>query len=115
MSQISKNSYKIKLQKELVINTHRISVLLLVTSLLIAQSQVPLLCTHRVGEAEAGEIAGGEQARSERRLRGDVVAGLVLGRRRRRRGVIRAADEGLQLQLRRALLHPRPSPQQEAS
>ena len=114
MSQISKNSYKIKLQKELVITTHRISVLLLVTSLLIAQSQVPLLCTHRVGEAEAGEIAGGEQARSERRLRGDVVAGLVLGRRRRR-GVIRAADEGLQLQLRRALLHPRPSPQQEAS
>jgi len=68
----------------------------------------------RVGEAEAGEIAGGEQARSERRLRGDVVAGLVLGRRRRR-GVIRAADEGLQLQLRRALLHPRPSPQLEAS
>jgi len=69
----------------------------------------------RVGEAEPGDVAGGEHARGERGLRGDVVAGLVPGRRRRGGGVIPAADEGLQLQLRRALLHPVPGPQQVAS
>lgn len=66
--------------------------------------------THRVSEAEGGQIAGGEHATgAERRQRSDVVRRLLLGhrrRRRRRRGVLPAAEEGLQLQLRWALLHP---------
>ena len=71
--------------------------------------EVTLLSTHRVSEAEGGQIAGGEHATcAERRQRSDVVHRLLLGhrRRRRRRGVLPAAEEGLQLQLRWALLHP---------
>jgi hypothetical protein len=75
------------------------------------------LSTHRVSEAEGGQIAGGEHATgAERRQRSDVVRRLLLGhrRRRRRRGVLPAAEESLQLQLRWALLHPSLSGRQRA-
>lgn len=70
--------------------------------------KIALLSTHRVSEAEGGQIARGEHATGgERRQRSDVVHRLLHARRhRRRRGVLPAAEEGLQLQLRWALLHP---------